>query len=75
MELLAGGGVQVGAELRESRQVTILSVVELEATSNLAHRPDLGRRAYARYGKTDVDRRPNARIEQVGFEVDLAIGN
>ena len=35
----------------------------------------LGGAAYARHRKTGVNRRPDAGVEKIGLEKDLAIGN
>jgi len=42
VELLLGGSVEIGSELGESSDFTILGKLELERTGNLLHGLDLG---------------------------------
>src|SRR6185437_7219812 len=62
-------------ERGERLQVAELRQAELQRAGYLAHRPDL--RVAADTGDRDahVDRGPHARVEQVGREVDLAVGD
>jgi hypothetical protein len=71
----AGRGVEVGAELRERRNLTVLGEVQLERTGELLH--DLGLRggAYARHGETDVDGRADTTEEELSLQEDLAVSD
>src|SRR5438876_4282264 len=74
-ELHLGRPVEVAAELREGRQLTILSEVEPQLAGHLAHRLDLRRAAHPRDRQADVDRGPDAAVEEVRLEVDLPVGD
>ena len=70
--LTAGEGfpgrlVEVGAELGKRLQLAVLREVEAQPARDLLHRLRLRRAADAGDGDTDVDRRPNAREEEVGL--------
>ena len=75
VELSLGRRVEVGAELREGGQFAELGQVELHATGDLLHRLDLGIATDAADRETDVDRRANTGVEEVGFQEDLAVGD
>ena len=68
-------GVEVGAELREGRQFAELRQVALDAAGHLLHRLDLRGRTDAGHGETDRDGGPDALVEQVGLQEDLAVGD
>ena len=70
---LLGGSIQIGAELSESGDLTILSELELEGTSKLLHGLNLGGRSDTGDGKTDVDSGTDTLMEELGLEEDLAI--
>src|SRR5215213_3836468 len=70
-----GRGVEVGAELGESRHLAVLGQLALDLARDLLHRLRLGRRAHARHREADVHRRANALVEQVRLEEDLAVGD
>ena len=70
-----GGGVEVGAELREGRHLAVLRQLALDLAGDLLHRLGLGRRAHARHRQADVHGRADALVEQVGLEEDLAVGD
>src|SRR5207245_1879618 len=74
-ELHLGGLVEVGAELGKGGQLAILGEVEAQLAGHLSHRLDLRRAADTRDGEADVDGRPDAAVEEVGLEVDLAVGD
>ncbi len=74
-ELVLRGLVQVRAELSERRQCAILRQAEAQRAGDLPHGFDLRVAAHAAYGKPDVDGRPDVRVEEVGFEVNLAVGD
>ena len=67
--------VEVAAELRERRELAILGEVQPQRAGHLAHRLDLRRPADARHRVADVDGRPDALMEQIRFEEDLAVGD
>ena len=66
-------GIEIGAELGESRHLAVLRELALDAARDLLHRLGLRRGADARHREADVHRRPDALIEQIGLEEDLAI--
>ena len=68
-------GVELGAELRERLQLAVLREVEAQAAGDLLHRLRLGAAAHARHRDADVDRRADAREEEVGLEEDLPVGD
>ena len=70
---LLGGSIQIGAELSESGDLTILGELELEGTSKLLHGLDLGGGADTRDRKTDVDGGADTLMEELGLEEDLAV--
>ena len=63
------------AELRERGLLAIARELEPQATGDLLHRLGLRVAADARHADADVHRRANARVEQVGLEEDLAVGD
>ena len=67
--------VQIGSELRKRGEFAKTRQVEFEATRDLLHRFELRRRTDARHAQTGVNRGTLTRIEQVGFEEDLTVGN
>ncbi len=71
----AGALVEVGSELREGLELVVLGEVELELAGDLLHRLGLGGRADARHRDADVDRGPDAGVEEVGLQEDLAVGD
>src|SRR6185295_20294636 len=70
-QLRLGRPVEVGAELREGRELSILGEVEPKLAGHLPHGLDLRRSTHARDREADVHGRPDATIEQVGLQVDL----
>merc|ERR1712147_353664 len=75
VELGLGSSIEIGTELGECLHLTELSKVEFHGTSHLLHSLDLGGRANTRNGETDVDGGPDARIENLSLQEDLAIGD
>ena len=67
--------VELGAELREGGELAELREVALELPGDLLHRLELRRRADARHRDADRDRRPDALVEEIGLEEDLAVGD
>jgi hypothetical protein len=68
---LFGSSVQVGTELGESGNLTVLGQEELQGTSNLLHGLDLGSGSYTGDGKTDVDGGTDTLVEELGLEENL----
>src|SRR5574337_529834 len=75
IELGLGRLVQFAPKLGERGHLPILRQVQPEFTGHLPHRLDLGRAADPGDRQTDVDGRPDTGEEQIGFQVNLAIGN
>ena len=75
VEELLGGGIQIGTELGEGGDLTILGELELEGTGELLHGLDLGGGSDTGHGKTDVDGRSDTLMEELGLEEDLAVGD
>ena len=77
LELLAGGFVEVGGELRERREFAILRERETHAGAHVLALHDLRLRGAAdsRHRDTGVDGGTDAGVEQVGFQEDLAVGD
>ena len=70
-----GGLVEVGAERRERLELAVLRQVEPQRPATALHRLGLGVAADPGHRDTDVDGRPDAGVEQVGLEEDLAVGD
>src|SRR5213596_1103383 len=74
-ELLLRRLVELRAELGERLELAVLREVEPQATRDLFHRLDLRVAADARHRNARIDRRPHVRVEHVGLEEDLAVGD
>jgi len=70
-----GGGIQIGTELSEGSDFSVLSEIELEGTRHLLHGLDLSGGSDTGHGKTDVNGRSLTLVEKLSFEEDLSIGN
>src|SRR5450830_257013 len=75
VELLAGGLVQVGSELREGSQFTVLGQVGTDTTGQILDQLGLGSTTDARHRDTGVDGGADTGVEQAGFQEDLAVGD
>ena len=75
VELGLGGLVELGAERRERLEVAELGEVDLQRADDRLHGLHLGRAADARDRVPDVHRRAHPRVEKVGLEEDLAVGD
>src|SRR5262249_22451218 len=75
VEQALGGGIEVGAELRERRHFPVLRELALDPPGDLLHRLGLGGGADARHREADVHRRADALIEQIGLQEDLPVGD
>ena len=71
----AWSGVEVGGELRERRHLAVLREVEAQRAGDLLHRLDLRVAADAADRDADVDGGADARVEEVGLEEDLTVGD
>ena len=75
-QLGAGGGVQVGgAELGEGGEFAVLGQVEAQAAGDLADGAGLGGAADAGHGEAHIHGGADAHIEQLRFQVNLAVGD
>jgi hypothetical protein len=72
-EGLLGSSVQIGTELGESGDLTVLGQEELQGTSDLLHGLDLGSGTDTGNGQTDVNGGTDTLVEQLGLKEDLAI--
>src|SRR5262245_32456620 len=72
---LLGRRVELRAELGEGLELAVLGEDEPQASGDRLHRLRLGVPAHAGHRDADVDRRPDARVEQRGLEEDLAVGD
>lgn len=68
-----GRGIEIGTELGERGNITVLGEVELERTSDRLHDLGLGGRSDTRDGKTDVDGRSDTLEEELSLQEDLSI--
>src|SRR5690606_1741695 len=74
-QLGTGCIVQVRSELGECCQFTILRQSDTDTTAELFDDLGLSSTTYTGYRQTSVDRRTDTRVEQVGFQEDLTVGN
>src|SRR5664279_2793226 len=72
---LLGRRVQVRAERREGLQLAVRGQVEAQRAGDLPHGLDLGGAADPGDRDADVDRRPDAGVEQVALQEALAVGD
>ena len=75
LELATRLAVEVGSELGEGRQLAVLREVETQLARDLPHRLGLCVTADTRNADADVQGRPLSGVEQVGLQVDLAVGD
>jgi hypothetical protein len=75
VEGLLGGGIEIGSELGEGGNLTVLGQEELEGTGDLLHGLELSGRADTRHRQTDVDGRTDTLVEELGLQEDLAISD
>ena len=74
-EGLLGGSIQIGTELGEGGDLTVLSQEELQGTSDLLHGLDLGSGTDTGDGKTDVNGGTDTLVEQLSLQEDLAVSD
>ena len=72
---LLGSWVQIGGELGEDLQLPEPGQVDAQGACGLLDGPGLGCAAHAGHGQAHVDGGPLSGEEQVGFQVDLAVGD
>src|SRR5262245_29803379 len=75
VEKALGSGIEVGAELRERRHLTVLRELAFDAAGDFFHGLGLRGGADARHREADVHGRPDALVEQVGLQKDLPVGD
>jgi hypothetical protein len=75
VEGLLGGGIEIGTELGEGSNLTVLGQEELQGTGDLLHGLDLGSGTDTGHGKTDVNGGTDTLVEEFGFQEDLTVGN
>ena len=74
-ELLLGGLIQVGTELGEGSNLSVLGELQLEGTGDLLHGLNLGSRADTGHGETHIDGRPDSLVEKLGLQEDLSVSD
>lgn len=72
---MLGGGVEVGTELGEGSDFSVLGKLELERTGDLLHGLDLGGRSDSGHRETDVNGGSDTLIEEFSLQEDLSISN
>ena len=75
VELLLGGNIEIGSELCEGGDFTILGQLELERTGDLLHGLDLGGRTDTRHGQTHIDSGANTLEEELSLEENLTVSD
>ena len=75
VESLLSGSIQIGTELGESSDLTVLGQEKLQGTSDLLHSLKLSSGTDTGYRETDVDGRSNTLVEEFGFQEDLSVSN
>ena len=75
VEQLLGNSVEIGTELGESGDLTVLSELELEGTGDLLHGLDLSGSSDTGHGKTDIDSWADTLVEKLSLQEDLTVGN
>ena len=75
VELLLGGGIEIGTELGEGGDLTILGELELKRTRHLLHGLDLGGGTDTRHRETDVNGGADTLMEQLSLQEDLTVSN
>jgi hypothetical protein len=68
-------GIQIGTELSESGDLTVLGQEKLQGTSNLLHGLKLGSGTNTGDRKTDVNGRSDTLVEEFGLQEDLSISD
>src|SRR5918994_3634262 len=74
-ELALRSRIEVRPELRKGLELTILSQTQAKRTCHLLHRLDLRIPSDSTHTDARVHRRTHVRVEEIGREEDLAVGN
>ncbi len=72
---LLGSGIQIGTELGEGGNLTVLGQEKLQGTGDLLHGLQLGGGTDTGDGKADVNGRADTLVEELGLQENLSIGN
>merc|ERR1711988_1824168 len=72
-QLLLGGGIQIGGELRKGSQLVELGQLQFQGAGNFLDGLGLGSTAHPAHGYTHVDGGTQTGVEQVRAEEDLTI--
>ena len=75
VKLSLGGGIEIGTELGEGSDLTVLGELQLHGTSHLLHSLDLRGRPHTGHGQTHVNGGTLALIEQLRGQENLSVGN
>lgn len=75
VEGLLGGGIEIGTELGEGSNLTVLGQEELEGTSDLLHGLELSGGTDTGDGKTDVDGWADTLVEELSLQEDLTVSD
>ena len=75
VQQLLGGSIQIGTELGESSNLTVLSQLQFHGTGHLLHGLGLGSGTHTGHRQTDVNGGTDTLVEQLSFQEDLTIGN
>ena len=75
VEEMLGGSVEIGTELGECSDFSVLGQLELERTSDLLHGLDLGSGTDTGHRQTDVNGGTDTLIEKLSLQEDLTICN
>jgi hypothetical protein len=75
VEEMLGGSVEIGTELGEGGDLSVLSELEFERTGDLLHGLDLGGGTDTGHRQTDVNGGTDTLIEKLSLQEDLTIGN
>ena len=70
---MLSGGIEIGAELSEGGDLSVLSELELEGAGDLLHGLDLGGGADAGDREADVDRGADTLVEELRLQEDLPV--
>jgi hypothetical protein len=74
-ESLPGSSIQIGTELGEGGDLTVLGQEKLQGTGDLLHGLDLGSGTDTGDGQTDVNGGTDTLVEQLSLQEDLAVGD
>lgn len=75
VEGLLGGGIEIGTELGEGSNLTVLSQEQLQGTGDLLHGLDLGSGTDTGDGQTDVNGGTDTLVEQLRLQEDLTVSD